>query len=280
MGTSAMGTKKALVTGGGGAIAEELARRLDARGYELVLADIDADRMATVAARLSRPATLIEADLSSSAGIASLADRITAELADLDLLVNNAGLVVPGDVVDLSAEEIERHVVVNLLAAMQVSRAAATVMRPRGRGDIVSLISMGGIIALRGSASYSATKFGLRGFHTSLQQELAPHGVRVMGVFPSGVDTPMLRAEAQHPAGSPLNFVGTVLTTAQIADACLRALDSGRLETYVPYTDSLSTRLVAAFPGVIRRVEPLVARIGEKGRRRYLRDCGLDAPPD
>lgn len=145
------------MTGGGGAIAEELAQRLDARGYEPVLADVDAERMRAVASRLSRPATLIEADLSTTEGIAGLADRITSEHADLDLLVNNAGLVIPGDVADLTAEEIERHVVVNLLSAMQLARAAASVMRPRGRGDILGLVSMGGIIALRGSAAYSAT---------------------------------------------------------------------------------------------------------------------------
>jgi len=232
-----MGAKKALVTGGGGGIAAELAVRLDARGYDLVLADIDHDRMAAVAARLSRPAELLDADLSTRAGIAGLAERIIREHPDLDLLVNNAGCISPGEVADLDADDLERHVVVMLLAPMHLARAAAIVMRQRGRGDILGIVSMGGIIALRGSASYSASKFGLRGFHTALQQELAPYGVRVMGVFPSGVDTPMLRKEAQHASGSPLNFVGTVLSAAQIGDACLKALDSGKLETFVPYTD-------------------------------------------
>lgn len=273
-----MSTKKALVTGGGGGIAEELALRLDARGYGLVLADIDHDRMAAVAARLSRPATLIDTDLSTQAGIAELADRITSEHPDLDLLVNNAGYISPGEVADLDAADLERHVFIMLLAPMQLARAAAIVMRQRGSGDILGIVSMGGIIALRGSASYSASKFGLRGFHTALQQELAPHGVRVMGVFPSGVDTPMLRKEAQHASGSPLNFVGTVLTPAQIGDACLKALDSGKLETYVPYSDSVTTRVLGAFPWLIRRVEPPFAALGERGRERFLRERGLPAP--
>lgn len=273
-----MSTKTALVTGGGGGIAEELAVRLDARGYDLVLADIDHDRMAAVAARLSRPATLLDADLSTLAGIAELADRIISEYRDLDLLVNNAGYMSPGDVADLDAAELERHVLVMLLAPMQLARAAAIVMRQRGRGDILGIVSMGGILALRGSAAYSASKFGLRGFHTALQQELAPFGVRVMGVFPSGVDTPMLRKEAQHASGSPLNFVGTVLTAGQIGDACMDALDSGQLETYVPYSDSVTTRLLGAFPWLIRRVEPPFAALGERGRERFLRERGLPAP--
>ena len=91
-----------------------------------------------------------------------------------------------------------------------------------------------------------------------------------MGVFPSGVDTPMLRKEAAHPSGSPLNFVGSVLSAEQVADACMKALDTGKLETYVPYTDSVTTRVFGAFPWLIRRVEPAFATFGERGRTKYL----------
>ena len=80
----------------------------------------------------------------------------------------------------------------------------------------------------------------------------------------------MLRKEAVHASGSPLNFVGTVLAPEQIGEACMSALDTGKLETYVPYVDSLTTRLLGAFPWLIRRVEPPFAKIGEKGRRKYL----------
>lgn len=270
-------TRTALITGGGGAIAEQIATRLDALGYELVLADISLTRMQQVAARLSRPATVVECDLSTIQGIRELATRIERDHADLDLLVNNAGYIEPGDVAALSAEDIERHALVNLVAPMQLTRAALQGMLARGRGDVMAIVSMGGIIALRGSGPYSATKFGLRGFHTSLQQELHGTGVRVMGIFPSGVDTPMLRKEAVHASGSPLNFVGAVLTAAEVADACVKALGSGKLETYVPYSDSITTRLLGAFPWLIRRVEPSFAKVGERGRRRYLRDTGLAA---
>lgn len=96
-----------------------------------------------------------------------------------------------------------------------------------------------------------------------------------MGVFPSGVDTPMLRLEALHPGGSPLNFVGEVLTADQVGDACLRALDTGALETYLPYSDSLLSRLMGSFPWLVRRVEPFFVRIGERGRERFIASRGL-----
>ncbi|MCA0332236.1 MAG: SDR family oxidoreductase, partial [Actinobacteria bacterium] len=214
---------KAIVTGGGGAMAREIARRLESRGYSLVLVDVDESRMAETASSLQRPAITRTADLSDPEQVRATADWLEAEHADVDLLVNNAGLINPGTIDDVTQADIDRHINVNLLAPMQLTRAAARVMKPRGRGDIVTIVSMGGILALPGSASYAASKFGLRGFQTSIRSELAPHGVRVMGIFPSGVDTPMLRYEATH-GGSPLNFVGKVKTVQDIGDAVDKAL--------------------------------------------------------
>lgn len=267
--------KKALITGGGGAIAAEIATRLDARGYRLILTDINEARMAEVAATLSRPALCVHADLSSSQGVASLCQTLQRDHPDLALLVNTAGYVEPGDAADLSPDILERHIAINLVAPMQLASVAGAMMRARKSGDILSIISMGGIIALKGSAAYAASKFGLRGFQTSIRSELAPHGVRVMGVFPSGVDTPMLRYEAQHASGSALNFVGKVFTAAEIANASMDALDSGRLETYVPYSDSMMSRLFGAFPWMIDKVLPLFEKSGEKGRAKFRAERGI-----
>jgi short-subunit dehydrogenase len=266
--------KKALITGGGGAIAEEIALRLDRRGYDLILADINEARMAEVAKRLSRTPLMLRADLSTTEGMAALAKTIETEHSDFALLVNNAGYVEPGDVDGLTPDVLDRHILINLMAPMRLSQAAARVMRPRKSGDILSIVSMGGIIALKTSAAYAASKFGLRGFQTSLRAELIDEGVRVMGVFPSGVDTPMLRYEATH-KGSSLNFVGKVFTPGEVADACMKALDTGALETYVPYGDSLTSRFMGAFPWLIEKVLPYFEKQGEKGRAKFLAERGL-----
>jgi NAD(P)-dependent dehydrogenase (short-subunit alcohol dehydrogenase family) len=265
---------KAIVTGGGGAMAREIARRLESRGYSLVLVDVDESRMAETASSLRGPVATRTADLSDPEQIRATADWLEAEHADVDLLVNNAGLINPGTIDDVTQADIDRHINVNLLAPMQLTRTAARVMKPRGRGDIVTIVSMGGILALPGSASYAASKFGLRGFQTSIRSELAPHGVRVMGIFPSGVDTPMLRYEATH-GGSPLNFVGKVKTVQDIGDAVDKALRTGKLETYVPYGDSLTTRIVGAIPWSVEKVVPLFTKSGEKGRAAFIAERGL-----
>jgi short-subunit dehydrogenase len=255
-------------------MAAEIAARLERLGYSLVLVDVDAERRAAVASGMRGDVQTKVADLSQLSGIRDVAQWIESDHADLDLLVNNAGIIRPGDIDVVSADDIERHITVNLLAPMQITAAAARGMKARGRGDIVTIVSMGGILALPGSASYAASKFGLRGFQTSIRSELAPHGVRVMGVFPSGVDTPMLRYEATH-GGSPLNFVGKVKTVQDVGDAVEKALRTGKLETYLPYGDSLTTRLVGTVPWSVEKVVPLFAKSGEKGRAAFIAERDL-----
>jgi short-subunit dehydrogenase len=160
---------------------------------------------------------------------------------------------------------------------MRLTQAAAQRMKAQGRGCILSIVSAAGLVALPGSAAYSASKFGLRGFLIALSQELSAHGVKVRGVFPGAVDTPMLRYEATH-GGSPLNFLNKdVLTTDQVAEACLKAIDGGALETLLPASDGLLSRLLAAAPGLMPRLLPAFVRQGEQGMARFLSSRGLTA---
>ena len=245
-------TRTALITGGGGAIALALAEALEARGYELILADVDAARMAQSAAQLKRVTERIEADLATAAGVDRLCQAILARRPAIDLLVNNAGLIRPGAITEISAPDLERHIQVNLVAPMRLTQAAAQVMAARGAGQILSIVSVAGLIALPGSAAYSASKFGLRGFLTSARLELAPQGVRINAVFPGAVDTPMLRYEATH-GGSPLNFLNTsVLNVDQVVKAALHALDRDKPEVYVPIPTGSSAGWPGPCPGPCR----------------------------
>jgi short-subunit dehydrogenase len=270
-----MAGRVALITGGGGAIALALATKLEARGFELILADRDAARMAASAARRTRVIQQIEADLAQSDGVAALCRAIEA-LAP-DLLVNNAGLILPGPITELSEADMVRHIQVNLIAPMCLTRAAAKVMAPRGAGQILSIVSVAGLIALPGSAAYSASKFGLRGFLASARLELAPLGVHVNAVLPGAVDTPMLRYEATH-GGSPLNFLNkSVLSVEQVASAALRALDADKAEVYVPYSGGLTGRLAGALPWLVPHLLPRLEAEGRKGQARFLAERGLSA---
>jgi 2-dehydro-3-deoxy-L-rhamnonate dehydrogenase (NAD+) len=268
--------KTAIITGGAGAIASALAKRLMARGYRLILVDLDQDRLDASAAAPSAEVQTIRADLTVHTDVERVAALVEAE-AGLALLVNNAGIIRPGNVVDLPYSELEKHISVNLLAPMRLAQAAARGMAARRGGCILSIVSAAALVALPGSAAYSASKFGLRGFLIALSQELAGSGVKVRGVFPCAVDTPMLRYEAAH-GGSALNFLNKdVLSVDQVAEACLRAIDGKALETYLPFGDGLSGRIVCALPGLIPRLLPHLQKQGEKGLQRFLASRGLTA---
>ena len=120
-----------------------------------------------------------------------------------------------------------------------------------------------------GSSVYCATKFALRGFLAGLQQELSADGIKVSGLYPGAIDTPMLRYEAKN-GGSPLNFLHTPASTADVAEAFMRALETGRLETYIPYSDSISARILNLFPWAVPKLLPRLEKAGEAGRLRYI----------
>ena len=267
-------TKTAIITGGAGGIASQLAPQLLAKGYRLLLIDLDDARLQERARALGGEVECVKADLTQESDL----QRITAVIArvsDLDLMVNNAGIIEPGDVADLPYPVLERHISINLLAPMRLTQAALGPMIARRGGCILSIVSVAGVVSLPGSAAYSGSKFGLRGFLTSLSQEVIRYGIRVRNVFPGAVDTPMLRYEATH-GGSPLNFLNKeVLTPLQVADACIRAMDGNALETYLPFSDGITARIVGMAPGLIPLVLPRLQKKGESGMRRYLDSRGL-----
>jgi hypothetical protein len=268
-------TQVALITGGAGAIAAALGDRLAARGYQLILVDVDAGRLAAAASRLPGAKTILS-DLTDAGDLERVAG-IVAQTPDLTLLVNNAGIIRPGDVSALPFADIGVQIDVNLNAPLRLIHAAAGRFKAAGSGCILCIVSAAAFAALPGSAAYSAAKFGLRGFLIALNHELAPHGVRVRGVFPGAVDTPMLRYEATH-GGSPLNFLNKdVLSAGEVAEGCLRAIDGKRLETLLPASDSFLLRLVSAYPALMTPLLPYLERAGRRGMDRYVKSRGLAA---
>lgn len=266
--------KRAMITGGAGAIAGALSDRLVERGYDLILVDIDLAALARAQAALPGSTQIVAADLTQAADLERISDLI-ATAPNLSLFVNNAGIIRPGDVIDLSPADIALQMDLNLRAPIRLTQAAAQRFAGQGAGSILSIVSAAGLVSLPGSAAYSASKFGLRGFLIGLAQEVKARGVQVCGVFPGAVDTPMLRYEATH-GGSVLNFLNKdVLKPADVAAACLKAMDEDRLEVLLPASDGLLSRLLCAFPALMPRFLPLFVKQGEQGLQRFIQSRGL-----
>jgi short-subunit dehydrogenase len=266
--------KTALITGGAGAIASALSRNLLACGYDLVLVDIDRARLDAAAEVAPGRIATHCADLTRADDLQGVAELIAAT-PDLFLFVNNAGVIRPGDYADLAYADVDLHMQVNLMAPMRLTHAAASRFGKEGQGCILSIVSAAGLVALPGSAAYSASKFGLRGLLIALAQELEPKGVKVRSLFPGAVDTPMLRYEATH-GGSVLNFLNAdVLSADQVAAAAMAAMEGSRIEVSVPSGDALLARIVCAFPGLMPKVLPHFYKQGEAGLQRFLKSRGL-----
>ncbi len=260
--------KTALVTGASSGIGAEFVQRLDTMGYRLTLVGRSKPRLDAIAKTLSHTPDYIIADLATDKGRKAAAGAI-AETA-FDLIIANAGVAHPAPLAVSDPAKQEETVNVNLLGSMRVIHAALPAMLKRRKGDIIAIVSMGGIIALENYTAYSASKFGMRGFLWALSNELKGTGVKVSGMYCSAVDTPMLREEARSPYGSPLNFMGKISTPAEVVTRALKALEKPQLEMYVPYGDSWTARILGFFPRYLEKLAPMLMSSGEKGRKKYL----------
>ena len=263
----------ALVTGAAAGIGRAVAEDLARQGYRLVLADINHDALLEFQSELQgygNSADIHTLNLCDAEQLEQFCEAIESREDDLELAFVNAGVVTPGLVTDLSRERLLRDVDLNLRAAMCVNHACAKRMKAQGYGHIINTASMAALVSLSGSAAYSASKFGLRGFLIALKAELKPHGIAVSMLLPSAIDTAMLRFEANN-GGSALNFVSAPSSVESVVKAFNKAQRSKKLEYFVPYLDSYLGRLVCVFPFLLSALYPLLSVLGERGRKKFLK---------
>jgi NAD(P)-dependent dehydrogenase (short-subunit alcohol dehydrogenase family) len=209
-------TPVALVTGATSGIGREVARRLAADGFAVLVHGRDAARGAAVVDEITAAggrAQFIAADLTDAAGI----EQLAAAAADVDVLVNNAGFSWFGPTADLDPATFDRMFAANVRSAYFLVAAIAPVMANRGSGAIISMSSMAGQIGLAGGAAYGASKAALASLTRSWAAEFSPRGVRVNAVAPGPAFTDGAAPDRIAALGAT-TLLGRAATPAEIAE--------------------------------------------------------------
>ena len=263
----------AIVTGASAGIGLAITERLVARGVRVVMVARTRATLEKEAARIGARAIPWPLDVGDLEAVAALPDAVVARLGRLDVLVNNAGLHHRGPVGDRAPAELAEMVHVNLSAPIALCRAALPHL-PAG-GAIVNVASLAGRAPVPGSATYGASKAGLRYFTASLAYERPD--LRVSVVSPGPVDTGFFGDVSQV---TNLTFSQPMVSAEVVAEAVERCLERPSGEIAIPWISGFFTRLVDNFRGLGDALRPLLERRGAAAKARYIaRKSGALPPP-
>lgn len=191
----ALSDRVALVTGGARGLGEAIVRTLAGAGARVVAGDVRldaAERTAVDVRHAGGDAEAVRLDVTDAAAASDLIDDIVRRYGQLDILVNNAGVDVTAPFEEISLEDWDRILGVNLRGPVVMSRAVFPVLRERGSGHIVNVVSTAAKRAWPNASAYHATKWGLLGFSHALHTEARPLGIKVTAVVAGGMRTPFL----------------------------------------------------------------------------------------
>jgi 3-oxoacyl-[acyl-carrier protein] reductase len=215
--------KVVVITGGGGGIGLACALAFAAEGARIVVADVNAAAAEKAAREVgsTERAVAVRVDVTSPESIQSMFDASLAAFGRVDVLVNGAGIFHRTPIDDLTVDEWDQLMAINLKGVFLCSQAALRLMKPQRSGKIVNLASMGGQVGgIVAGADYASSKAGVLCFTKSLAKNAGPFGISVNAVNPGVIDTPMTRPWGpellqKRIDETPLGRLGTAEDVAQ-----------------------------------------------------------------
>ncbi|HEY5052366.1 MAG TPA: SDR family oxidoreductase [Solirubrobacterales bacterium] len=263
----------AVVTGAGGGLGREIASELDRRGYTVRVTDVDGEAAQRTAATIGGDATGSALDVRDEAACRATAAETVERVGSLDLWVNNAGVLFTGSSWEQDEGTRRTMIEVNAIGTMNGTVAALDQMRQAGRGHVINVVSLAGIVAAPGEVTYSASKHAAMAFTLGTLFDLRRagiDGIDISAVCPDGIWTPMLEDKLDDPeaAGS---FSGHLLTAEEVAHEVGKLTERPRPILILPRWRGLQMRLVDLFPSLTTRMLPLVMADARRRQRRYKR---------
>lgn len=251
--------KAALVTGAGSGIGAALCRALAAAGADVLCTDIDAEAAERTASTLGSGARSARLDVTDAAAVQAAVDDVVQRAGRLDLMFNNAGIVWGGDSELLTLDQWNRIIDVNIRGVVHGVAAAYPQMIRQGGGHIINTASMAGLTAAGQITSYVMTKHAVVGLSLALRSEAAAHGIGVLAVCPSAVETPILDKGAIGGfVGRDYFLQGQGVKTAYDADRLardtLRAIERNKALLVKPRRAHAQWLIARLAPGFMQRM--------------------------
>ena len=191
---SSLNGKTALITGAGRGIGRATAIALAKEGVNIGMIGLNMTNLEKVSAELKQYNVIVSAataDVTDLESVTHALEHIKSDLGPIDILINNAGIAKFGGFLDLTPEEWEKIIQVNLMGVYYATRAALPSMIEQQSGDIINISSTAGQKGAPVTSAYSASKFGVLGLTESLAMEVRKHNIRVTALTPSTVATDM-----------------------------------------------------------------------------------------
>ena len=259
--------KTVIITGGSEGVGAAAARKFAAAGAHLLLVARGQQKLDAIANEL-RATTKVETfalDVSDAAGCASMLQKAEADFGRIDVLVNNAGYHERGLVDTVDADDLGKMIDVNLRAPVVLTRLVLPYLRKAGGGAIINVASLAGRTPVPGSATYSATKAGLRAFSFALADELNEDNVKIAVVSPGPIDTGFIMSDIDNV--SDLTFSQPISTAEEVADAIVELCSNDAREQAMPRISGVLTNMTYMMPWLGRLARPMLERKGQRVKK-------------
>ena len=256
--------KTVIITGGSEGVGAACARMFAEAGANLMLVARNKKNLEALAEELRSKTNvaIFPMDVSDTEACVDLFKKAALEFGRVDILVNNAGYHKRGNVEDVTALDLGTIIDVNLKAPIRLTRAALPYLREAGGGAIINVGSLAGRAPIPGSATYAASKAGLRAFTYALAMELADSKIKVAVISPGPIDTGFIMADID--ATSDITFSQPISTAEEVAQAVLDICGNNQREQSMPRLSGVLTTIMYLFPWLNPYVRPMLERKGAK----------------
>ncbi len=256
--------KAVIITGASEGVGAATARKFADAGAKLMLVARGKKKLEAIAEELrdKTEVQIFAMDVSDAEACVNVFKKTDFEFGHVDILINNAGYHSRGDVADVGSDDLGKMIDVNLKAPIILTRIALDYLREAGSGAIINVGSLAGRLPVPGSATYSASKSGLRAFTYAIAEELRDSGIKFAVVSPGPIDTGFIMSDVDQV--SDLTFSQPISTADEVAQVVLDLCGNDQRETSMPWFSGLLTTVNYLFPWLGRQMRPALER---KGRR-------------